>query len=170
MNSCKSDKGGQGAPLQSGENITLITAAGDSTTVTVLDSNGDGKGDGKGDGIDFNGNGKAEFPLIDTTDADVWGVDLNGDGRPDYYLKKDENGQYRIYLNMAGDGEVTVVLDSGGNFLGFDTDGDGLANIDFSGAPLSAPSVVQNVRVTAGDERLTITWDTNLEADSYKLY
>lgn len=104
---------------------------------TTLDLSGDGKtdatlvdsdGDGVSDGINLTGGEVPNLILIDTNgDGIPDAVDSNGDGNVDYYISPNPPG----FLTTAPSGTgnpVVIIIDSNGNPLGFDTDGDGVAN------------------------------------------
>jgi hypothetical protein len=104
---------------------------------TTLDLSGDGKtdatlvdsdGDGVSDGINLTGGEVPNLILIDTNEDGIPdAVDSNGDGNADYYISPNPPG----FLTTAPGGTgnpVVIIIDSNGNPLGFDTDGDGVAN------------------------------------------
>ncbi|WP_039928055.1 chitobiase/beta-hexosaminidase C-terminal domain-containing protein [Leptospira yanagawae] len=104
---------------------------------TTLDLSGDGKtdatlvdsdGDGVSDGINLTGGSTPNLILLDTNgDGIPDAVDTNGDGIADYYISPNPPG----FLTTAPGGTgnpVAIIIDSNGNLLGFDTDGDGVAN------------------------------------------
>ncbi|MCW7487489.1 chitobiase/beta-hexosaminidase C-terminal domain-containing protein [Leptospira meyeri] len=117
-----------GSPSSSAQNITPGTAvdlSGDGNPdATLVDSDGDGVSDG----INLTGGATPNLLLLDTNgDGIPDAVDSNGDGLPDYYISPNPPG----FLTTAPDGTgnpVVIIVDSSGNVLGFDTDGDGTPN------------------------------------------
>ncbi|ABZ95360.1 Conserved hypothetical protein [Leptospira biflexa serovar Patoc strain 'Patoc 1 (Ames)'] len=113
------------------------TSTQDLSPGTTLDLSGDGKtdatlvdsdGDGVSDGINLTGGTTPNLILLDTNgDGIPDAVDSNGDGNADYYISPNPPG----FLTTAPGGTgnpVAIIIDSNGNPLGFDTDGDGVAN------------------------------------------
>ncbi|PJZ47311.1 hypothetical protein CH361_02995 [Leptospira brenneri] len=104
---------------------TAVDLSGDgSPDGTLVDSDGDGISDG----IILTGRTAPNLLLIDTNgDGIPDAVDSNGDGLPDYYISPNPPG----FLTTAPGGTgnpVVIIVDSNGNPLGFDTDGDGTPN------------------------------------------
>ncbi|MCW7462019.1 FN3 associated domain-containing protein [Leptospira limi] len=104
-------------------------------TVVDLTNNGsfegtlvDSDGNGVSDGIDLTGNGVPNLLLIDTNaDSIPDAVDTNGDGVADYYINP--NPPAFLTSGPGGSGSpVFAIVDSSGNLIGFDTDGDGTSN------------------------------------------
>ncbi|MCW7471561.1 chitobiase/beta-hexosaminidase C-terminal domain-containing protein [Leptospira kanakyensis] len=107
----------------------------DPGTVVDLSGNGsfegtlvDSDGNGISDGIALTGIGVPNLILIDTNaDSIPDAVDTNGDGVADYYI----NPTPPAFLTTGPGGSgspVVAIVDSSGNLIGFDTDGDGTAN------------------------------------------
>lgn len=104
---------------------TVIDLSGDgSFTGTIVDSDGNGIADG----IDLAGNGLPNVILIDTnSDSIPDALDSNGDGVADYFINP--NPPAFLTSGPGGSGSpVVAIVDSNGNLIGFDTDGDGTAN------------------------------------------
>ncbi|MCW7460603.1 chitobiase/beta-hexosaminidase C-terminal domain-containing protein [Leptospira limi] len=104
---------------------------------TTLDLSGDGKtdatlvdsdGDGVSDGINLTGDTTPNLILLDTNgDGIPDAVDSNGDGNADYYISPNPPGFLMTAPGGTGN-PVVIIVDSNGNPLGFDTDGDGTPN------------------------------------------
>ncbi|TGL42490.1 chitobiase/beta-hexosaminidase C-terminal domain-containing protein [Leptospira perdikensis] len=117
-----------GSPSSSAQNLTPGTA---------IDLSGDGKpdgtlvdvdGDGVSDGINLTGGTTPNLLLLDTNgDGIPDAVDSNGNGLPDYYISPNPPGF--LTTGPGGTGNpVVIILDTNGNPLGFDTDGDRTPN------------------------------------------
>ncbi|WP_108958030.1 chitobiase/beta-hexosaminidase C-terminal domain-containing protein [Leptospira ellinghausenii] len=117
--------GGRSAAPVNVEPGTVVDLSGNGTfSGTLVDSDGNGISDG----IDLTGNGVPNLILIDTNaDSIPDAVDTNGDGIADYYINP--NPPTFLTSGPGGTGSpVLAIVDSSGNLIGFDTDGDGTTN------------------------------------------
>ncbi len=85
-------------------------------------------GDTAKDGIDVSGNGIPEMVFVKPLGGLITGLDIDGDGSADYYLKRDENNKQSLYDNSNAIGKpVLVVVNDNSQVIGID---DG-TNIDY---------------------------------------
>ena len=105
----------------------------------------DENGDGKTDGLDLDGDGHVDVPIVEGDDGTT-GYDTDGDGKPDVSIDIDnppvpelidENGDGKTDgLDLDGDGHVDVpIVEGDDGTTGYDTDGDGKPDVSFIGEP-----------------------------------
>ncbi len=101
----------------SGSTISLPTVGGGTLPATVVDVNGDGVADG----LDINGDGIPDILYISIGGDRVMGLDVDGDGRIDYYLIANFDSTTTIKTTRTDNSDVKVTTDASGAATGFDT-------------------------------------------------
>lgn len=144
----------------------LVKAGGGCQQVALLDVNNDGTIDG----VDISGDGIPEMNIV-AGGASTKGLDLNGDGNADYFLKQ-ADGKLQIFASAEASGNaVTVILGGDGKPEGLRNNDNG--SIDNRISEKESPTITASpdggLRASAPEVTLNCTDNVVCNAIAYTL-
>jgi len=112
------------------DQMYLLTASTSSyPTGTPIDSNSDGKVDG----IDVNNDGLIDMKFVQPIGLPATGIDINNDTVADFYMYTTSAGS-SFNTEEDGSGTTVSVIIQNGQLIGYDTNGNGVVDINVTGA------------------------------------